>query len=107
MDIGCGQQYYDGAFRAYVADRLVPEQRSVGFLAQSAFTGLAQTLSYLAPTLLTSFVAKDVLDANGIPVIVRIAFIIGAILSTSTIVWSVWRVPEWPLTDTERAVLDE
>jgi len=93
-------------YRAYVADRLAPEQRSVGFLTQSAFTGLAQTLSYLAPTLLTSFVAKDVLDANGIPVIVKIAFIIGAILSLSTIVWSVWRVPELPMTKEEKAALD-
>ena len=92
-------------YRAYVADRLVPDQRSVGFLTQSAFTGLAQTLSYLAPTLLTSFVARDVLDANGIPVVVKIAFIIGAILSISTIVWSVWRVPELPMTDDEKADL--
>lgn len=93
-------------YRAYVADRLVADQRSTGFLTQSAFTGLAQTLSYLAPTLLTSFIARDVLDDNGIPVIVRIAFIIGAILSISTIVWSVWRVPELPMTDEERAVLE-
>ncbi|RVQ68809.1 MFS transporter [Croceicoccus ponticola] len=93
-------------YRAYVADRLSPDQRSVGFLTQSAFTGLAQTLSYLAPTLLTSFVARDLLDDNGIPVIVRIAFIIGAILSISTIVWSVWRVPELPLTDEERQDLE-
>ncbi|HSJ79530.1 MAG TPA: MFS transporter, partial [Erythrobacter sp.] len=73
---------------------------------QSAFTGLAQTLSYLAPSLLTAFVARDVLDANGIPVIVRIAFIIGAILSISTIVWSVLRVPELPLTADEQAELE-
>ena len=92
-------------YRAYVADRLVPDQRSIGFLTQSAFTGLAQTLSYLAPTLLTSFVARDVLDANGIPVVVKIAFIIGAILSISTIAWSVWRVPELPMTDDEKAAL--
>ena len=92
-------------YRAYVADRLAPDQRSTGFLAQSAFTGLAQTLSYLAPTLLTAFVAKDVLDENGIPVIVRIAFIIGAILSISTIVWSVWRVPELPPSAEEQAAL--
>ena len=92
-------------YRAYVADRLVPDQRSIGFLTQSAFTGLAQTLSYLAPTLLTSFVARDVLDANGIPVVVKIAFIIGAILSISTIAWSVWRVPELPMTDEEKAAL--
>ena len=94
-------------YRAYVADRLLPDQRSTGFLTQSAFTGLAQTLSYLAPTLLTSFVSKDLTDANGIPVIVRIAFVIGAILSISTIVWSVWRVPELPLDDRERAALAE
>lgn len=90
-------------YRAYVADRLAPDQRPTGFLTQSAFTGLAQTLSYLAPSLLTAFVARDVLDANGIPVIVRIAFVIGAILSISTIVWSVWRVPELPLGAAEQA----
>ena len=92
-------------YRAYVADRLAASQRSVGFLTQSAFTGLAQTLSYLAPSLLTAFVASSVLDANGIPVIVRIAFVIGAILSISTIVWSVFRVPELPLTAEEEADL--
>ena len=92
-------------YRAYVADRLAPDQRSTGFLTQSAFTGLAQTLSYLAPSLLTAFIARDVLDANGIPVIVRIAFVIGAILSISTIVWSVFRVPELPLDAAEQAAL--
>ena len=93
-------------YRAYVADRLAEGQRSAGFLTQSAFTGLAQTLSYLAPSLLTAFVARDVLDANGIPVIVRIAFVIGAILSISTILWSVWRVPELPLTPAERTEIE-
>lgn len=92
-------------YRAYVADRLRPDQRAVGFLTQSAFTGLAQTLSYLAPTLLTTLVARDVLDANGIPSIVRIAFVIGAFLSISTIVWSIWRVPELPLDEREHAEL--
>jgi maltose/moltooligosaccharide transporter len=92
-------------YRAYVADRLAPDQRSTGFLTQSAFTGLAQTLSYLAPSLLTAFVAKDVLDDNGIPVIVRIAFVIGAILSISTILWSVLRVRELPLDAAELAAL--
>ena len=36
----------------------------------------------------------------------RIAFIIGAILSISTIVWSVLRVPELPLTADEQAELE-
>ncbi|WP_341713723.1 MFS transporter [Erythrobacter sp.] len=94
-------------YRAYVADRLQADQRSTGFLTQSAFTGLAQTLSYMAPTLLTAFVARDVLDHNGIPAIVRIAFVIGAILSISTIIWSVWRVPELALSDDEKANLEQ
>lgn len=93
-------------YRAYVADRLRADQRSVGFLTQSAFTGLAQTLSYLAPSLLTYWVASDVLDSNGIPVIVRIAFVIGAILSISTILWSIIRVPELPLTEDEQSHLE-
>lgn len=93
-------------YRAYVSDRLAPEQRAVGFLTQSAFTGLAQTLSYLAPSLLTAIIDRNVLDANGIPVIVRIAFLIGAVLSISTIVWSIWRVPELPLDEAEQAALN-
>ncbi|MBY9063737.1 MFS transporter [Sphingomonas yunnanensis] len=94
-------------YRAYVGDRLAPDQRPTGFLTQSAFTGLAQTLSYLAPSLLVWFgLNKDAVDANGIPDITRIAFVIGAVLSLSTILWSVWRVPELPLPCEERARLD-
>lgn len=85
-------------YRAYVSDRLDESQRSVGFLTQSAFTGLAQTLSYLAPSLLVwSGFDADLVDANGIPDVTRIAFLIGAVISISTIIWSVLRVPELPL----------
>lgn len=91
-------------YRAYVADRLEPGQRPAGFLVQSAFTGLAQCLSYAAPSLLVSFgIDQNLVDMNGIPVIVRIAFVIGAILSISTIVWSVLRVPELKLSEAELA----
>jgi maltose/moltooligosaccharide transporter len=91
-------------YRAYVSDRLVPEQRSLGFLTQSAFTGLAQTLSYLAPSLLVwAGISADALDANGIPVVTRIAFVAGAVISLSTILWSILRVPELPLTPEQTA----
>lgn len=94
-------------YRAYVADRLAPDQRPVGFLTQSAFTGLAQTLSYLAPSLLALVIDRNLLDGNGIPHIVRIAFVIGAVLSISTILWSVIRVPELPMTAEEESAFDE
>lgn len=93
-------------YRAYVSDRLDPAQRPFGFLTQSAFTGLAQTLSYLSPSLLVWWgVNKDMLDSNGIPEITRISFVIGAFLSIATIAWSVWRVPELPLTPEEDAAM--
>lgn len=93
-------------YRAYVSDRLDESQRPLGFLTQSAFTGLAQTLSYLSPSLLVWWgIDKDLLDANGIPAITRIAFLIGAVLSIATILWSVWRVPELPLTLEEDAMI--
>ncbi len=91
-------------YRAYVADRLEPGQRPAGFLVQSAFTGLAQCLSYATPSLLVGFgISQNLVDINGIPVIVRVAFVIGAILSISSIVWSVVRVPEIKLSDAELA----
>ena len=87
-------------YRAYVGDRLDSSQHSLGYLCQAAFTGLAQTLSYLAPSILVyGFgVNKDLVDENNIPVITKIAFMIGAVLSICTIAFSVWRVKELPLT---------
>ncbi|MGD9810238.1 MAG: MFS transporter [Sphingobium sp.] len=89
-------------YRAYVSDRLDESQRSFGFLTQSAFTGLAQTLSYLTPSLLVWWgISPDLVDANGIPDVTRIAFMAGAVISISTILWSVLRVRELPLQDAE------
>lgn len=39
-------------YRAYVSDRLDGAQYNVGFLTQSAFTGLAQMLAFLTPSIL-------------------------------------------------------
>ncbi len=91
-------------YRAYVSDRLQPQQHAQGFLTQSAFTGLAQTLSYLAPSLLVWMgMNRDAVDANGIPDITRISFLIGAVLSAGTILYSVLTVRELPLTEAQRA----
>ncbi len=91
-------------YRAYVSDRLNPDQRQAGFLSQSAFTGLAQMLAFLTPSLLVGFgMNQDWVDSHGIPYTVRIVFMIGAVLSLTTILWSVLRVPELPLTADEIA----
>jgi maltose/moltooligosaccharide transporter len=90
-------------YRAYVSDRLNREQHSLGFLTQSAFTGLAQTLAYLAPSLLVWLgMNKDVVNANHIPHVTVTAFLIGALFSFITVYWSVKKVPELQLSDEEK-----
>lgn len=92
-------------YRAYVSDRLNEDQHNVGFLTQSAFTGLAQCLALGTPALLVGLFGmnKDALGANNIPDTVYVVFTIGAVLSLSTILWSVIRVPELPLTESQKA----
>ncbi len=91
-------------YRAYVNDRLNPDQRGLGFLSQSAFTGLAQTLAYLSPSILVWFGMTHTSAAHhGIPQFVLVSFWIGAVLSLSTILWSIFRVPELPLSTDEAA----
>ncbi|BDU58333.1 MFS transporter [Limnohabitans sp. MORI2] len=93
-------------YRAYVSDRLNTNQHSLGFLTQSAFTGLAQTLAYLTPSLLFWFgLNKDAVNDSNIPHITVIAFLIGSVLSFTTVWWSVHSTPELPLTNQEREAI--
>jgi maltose/moltooligosaccharide transporter len=85
-------------YRAYVSDRLEREQHSLGFLTQSAFTGLAQTLATWRRRILVWLgMNKDAVNANHIPHITMTAFLIGAVFSFTTVWWSVRSVPELPL----------
>jgi maltose/moltooligosaccharide transporter len=89
-------------YRAFVSDKLPSEQHSQGFLTQSAFTGLGQTLSYLTPTLLIFFgVSKMATNGNGIPITTIIAFIIGSVISITSILWTLKTTKENPLTPEE------
>ena len=94
-------------YRAYISDKLQPSQHSVGFLTQSAFTGLGQTLAYLTPSLLVyAGMDKDAVNGNHIPYIVIIAFMLGAVLSISSILWSLKTSPEIPLNAQEIAEIN-
>ncbi len=95
-------------YRAYVNDRLDKDQRGQGFLSQSAFTGLAQCVAYASPFLLVTYfgISKDAAPGQ-IPEYTRIAFYIGAFLSIFTILWSILRVPELPMTQEDRVRISE
>jgi maltose/moltooligosaccharide transporter len=94
-------------YRAFVSDRLDSAQHSIGFLTQSAFTGLGQTLSYLTPSLLVLLgMNRDATNARGIPWITVGAFLIGAVFSIASILWTVRTTPELPLAADERARIE-
>ena len=89
-------------YRAFVSDRLDESQHSIGFLTQSAFTGLGQTLSYLTPSILVVLgMNRDGVNGRGIPYITMGAFMIGAVFSISSILWTVRTTPELPLSAEE------
>ncbi len=89
-------------YRAFVSDKLAPSQHSLGFLTQSAFTGLGQTLAYLTPSLLVLFgMNKDAVNGSHIPHIVIAAFVIGAVFSIASVLWTLKTTPEHPLGEAE------
>ena len=94
-------------YRAFVSDRLDTAQHSIGFLTQSAFTGLGQTLSYLTPSILLFFgMNRDRVNAHGIPIITVWAFLIGSVLSITSILWTVRTTKELPLSAEERTRIE-
>lgn len=90
-------------YRAFVSDKLDKSQHPIGFLTQSAFTGLGQTLSYLTPTLLIFFGLSKMSTFGGhhIPITTFIAFIIGSVVSICSILWTLKTTKEIPLTKEE------
>lgn len=93
-------------YRAFVSDKLPEQQHATGFLMQSAFTGLGQTLSYLTPTIMIFFgVSKIAVNENGIPLTTIIAFVFGAIISITSILWTLRTTKEIQLSHEEKEEL--
>ena len=87
-------------FRAFVADKLPEEQRTLGFVMQSFFIGIGQTLANALPYLFTALGVVGVM-ASGIPLSVDYAFKIGAIVFLVAVLWTVISTKEYPPEDIE------
>ena len=88
-------------YRAFVADKLNDEQRPTGFLAQSFFTGLGQSLGTLCLYLFPFINFFNQETKNHIPYWVFGAFFVGAICSIGSVLWSTSTTPEIPPTEKE------
>jgi maltose/moltooligosaccharide transporter len=94
-------------YRAFVSDKLPTHQYSTGFLTQSFFTGLGITLANITPTILIGLGLLTVNQraANNIPYSTYAAFIIGAIVSISSIMYSLIKTKEAPLSNVEIEII--
>jgi maltose/moltooligosaccharide transporter len=87
-------------FRAFVADKLPEEQRTLGFVMQSFFIGIGQTLANGLPYLFSALGVVGVM-ATGIPLSVDYSFKIGAIVFIVAVAWTVITTKEYPPEDME------
>src|SRR5690242_20596375 len=87
-------------FRAFVADKLPEDQRTLGFVMQSWFIGIGQTLANALPFLFSALGVVGVM-ASGIPLSVEYSFKIGAIVFLAAVLWTVLTTKEYPPEDME------
>ncbi len=91
-------------YRAFIADKLPSDQRPMGFLTQSFFTGLGITLANLSLGFFKNIISGETKTSDGqsgIPYWVFGSFFVGAICSISSVLWSVSTTPEIPPTQAE------
>ncbi|MBN8575763.1 MAG: MFS transporter [Cytophagales bacterium] len=85
-------------YRAFIADKLNPQQQPLGFQAQSFFTGFGQTLANVS---LFVFPLLIVGKTGSLPTWVYASFFFGSFCSIASIWWSTRTTPEIPPTQEE------
>ena len=91
-------------YRAFVGDKLPNKQLSFGYQMQSLFVGAGIVLANASIFLFQDwFGGNEAVNesVNTIPKWLYYSFFIGALLSVSTILWSVFRTPEIPPSEEE------
>jgi maltose/moltooligosaccharide transporter len=87
-------------FRAFVADKLNTEQRTLGFIMQSFFIGIGATMANALPRIFRELGVSGI-SSNGIPLTVQYSFRIGAAMFLLCVLWTVFTTSEYPPEDME------
>ena len=85
-------------FRAFVADKLAPRQRTTGFVLQSFFIGVGASLANALP-LAFHWLGVTGSTASGSPLSVKYSFQVGAAVFLLAVIWTVVTTPENPPED--------
>ena len=90
-------------FRAFVADLLPEEQRTVGFAMQSVFIGAGAVIASKLPQWLNDYAGISLATGptQPIPATVHWAFTIGALVFILAVLWTVFTTREYPPEDLE------
>lgn len=89
-------------FRAFVADKLPPEQRKTGFAMQSLFIGLGAVIASALPWVLSNQFGMSMEAEEGtIPAAIKLAFYIGAGAFFFAVMVTILTTPEYPPEDME------
>ena len=83
-------------FRAFVADNLPMDQRTLGFSMQSFFIGIGAVVGSALPYIFTNWIGLSNTAAEGvIPESVKWSFYVGAIVFISAVLWTVYKSFEY------------
>jgi maltose/moltooligosaccharide transporter len=85
-------------FRAFVTDKLPPEQSTVGFVTQSFFIGVGAAIANSLPSIFTAMGVTGK-AANGVPLTVEYSFKLGALVFLAAVIWTVLTSKEYPPAD--------
>lgn len=89
-------------YRAFVGDKLPKKQLNFGYQMQSLFVGAGIVIATLSIYLFETYVgAGQEVPEGTIPRWMFYPFLIGSILSITTVLWSVLKTPEIPPSDEE------
>ncbi|MDG1780597.1 MAG: MFS transporter [Flavobacteriales bacterium] len=88
-------------FRALVADKLPESQRSYGFLTQTLIIGIGTYVASSLPWLVSKLGVSDSAITGVVPMTVKVAFGIGALIFLISILYTVFTTSEYPPEDME------
>jgi maltose/moltooligosaccharide transporter len=88
-------------FRALVADKLPESQRSYGFILQTLIIGIGTWVASNLPWMVSKLGFSENAAAKGIPMNVKVAFAIGAVVFLGSILYTIFTTTEYPPSDEE------
>jgi len=88
-------------FRALVADKLDDSQRSYGFVVQTLIIGIGTWVASNLPWMVSQLGVSNSADSGVVPMSIKVAFSIGALVFLASIIYTVLTTSEYPPEDLE------